>query len=42
LQQLAELTLVQARTDRYMQTVNLFLAVGGGVTNERHQMASTK
>jgi NodT family efflux transporter outer membrane factor (OMF) lipoprotein len=40
--QLAELTLVQARTDRYMQTVNLFLAVGGGVTNETHQMASAK
>jgi NodT family efflux transporter outer membrane factor (OMF) lipoprotein len=42
LQQLAELSLVQARTDRYMQTVNLFLAVGGGVTNEAHQMASAK
>ena len=42
LQQLAELSLVQARTDRYMQTVNLFLAVGGGVTDETHQMASAK
>jgi NodT family efflux transporter outer membrane factor (OMF) lipoprotein len=31
LQQLAELRLVQARTTRYRQTVNLFLATGGGV-----------
>jgi NodT family efflux transporter outer membrane factor (OMF) lipoprotein len=43
LQQLAELSLVQARTDRYMQTVNLFLAVGGGVVaDEAHQMALAK
>ncbi|MBD1550265.1 efflux transporter outer membrane subunit [Pseudomonas typographi] len=33
LQQLAEIQLVQARTQRYVQTVNLFLAVGGGITD---------
>ena len=32
LQQLAEIQLVQARTQRYVQTVNLFLAAGGGIT----------
>src|SRR6202022_2650617 len=32
LQQLAELQLVQARTQRYVQTVGLFLAAGGGIT----------
>ena len=32
LQQLAELQLVQARTQRYVQTVSLFLAAGGGIT----------
>jgi NodT family efflux transporter outer membrane factor (OMF) lipoprotein len=31
LQQLAELSLVQARTDRILQTVNLFVAAGGGL-----------
>ena len=30
LQELAEVSLVQARTERFIQTVNLFLAVGGG------------
>lgn len=32
LRQLAELGLVQARTERYLATVRLFLAVGGGVS----------
>ncbi|HEY0328315.1 MAG TPA: biotin/lipoyl-binding protein [Rhodopseudomonas sp.] len=32
LQQLAELSLVRAQTQRYTQTVNLFLAAGGGIT----------
>ena len=32
LQQLAGLSLVQARTDRFLQTVNLFVAAGGGIT----------
>ncbi|HTC11106.1 MAG TPA: efflux transporter outer membrane subunit [Acetobacteraceae bacterium] len=32
LQQLAELSLVQARTERFIQTVNLFVAAGGGLT----------
>jgi NodT family efflux transporter outer membrane factor (OMF) lipoprotein len=31
LQQLAGLSLVQARTDRLLQTVNLFVAAGGGI-----------
>jgi NodT family efflux transporter outer membrane factor (OMF) lipoprotein len=31
LRQLAELSLVQARTDRFLQTVNLFVAAGGGL-----------
>jgi NodT family efflux transporter outer membrane factor (OMF) lipoprotein len=31
LQQLAELSLVQARTERFLQTVNLFVAAGGGM-----------
>jgi len=31
LQQLAELSLVQARTERFVQTVNLFVAAGGGL-----------
>ena len=42
LQQLAELSLVQARTDRYMQTVNLFLAMGGGVTDGARQVAQAQ
>ncbi|MDB5707243.1 MAG: efflux system, outer rane lipoprotein NodT family [Sphingomonas bacterium] len=33
LQQLAELNLVQARTQRYVLTVTLFLAAGGGIAN---------
>jgi NodT family efflux transporter outer membrane factor (OMF) lipoprotein len=32
LQQLAQLNLVQARTQRYIETVKLFLAAGGGLT----------
>jgi outer membrane protein TolC len=31
LQQLAGLSLVQARTERFLQTVNLFVAAGGGL-----------
>ena len=31
LQQLAEIDLVQARAQRYVQTVDVFLAMGGGV-----------
>jgi len=31
LQQLADLSLVQARTERLLQTVNLFVAAGGGM-----------
>jgi outer membrane protein TolC len=31
LQLLAELSLVQARTERFLQTVNLFVAAGGGL-----------
>jgi len=31
LRQLADLSLVQARTDRLLQTVNLFVAAGGGL-----------
>jgi NodT family efflux transporter outer membrane factor (OMF) lipoprotein len=31
LQQLAELSLVQARTERFLQTVKLFVAAGGGL-----------
>jgi NodT family efflux transporter outer membrane factor (OMF) lipoprotein len=31
LQQLADLSLVQARTERFLQTVNLFVAAGGGL-----------
>ena len=42
LQQLAELSLVQAQTDRFIQTVNLFLAVGGGVAARVRQPAPQK
>jgi NodT family efflux transporter outer membrane factor (OMF) lipoprotein len=35
LQQLAELSLVQARTERFFQTVNLFVAAGGGLKDSR-------
>jgi NodT family efflux transporter outer membrane factor (OMF) lipoprotein len=40
LQQLAELGLVQARTQRYVQTVNLILATGGGLGDGRPEIAS--
>jgi NodT family efflux transporter outer membrane factor (OMF) lipoprotein len=42
LQQLAELSLVQAQTQRYVQTVNLFLAAGGGMTGAAQHVASAK
>jgi NodT family efflux transporter outer membrane factor (OMF) lipoprotein len=42
LQQLAELNLVQARTQRYVQTVNLFLAAGGGIADTAPRVASAK
>lgn len=35
LQQLAELSLVQTRTERFLQTVQLFVAAGGGLTAGR-------
>jgi outer membrane protein TolC len=35
LQQLAGLSLVQARTGRFLQTVNLFVAAGGGLERDR-------
>jgi NodT family efflux transporter outer membrane factor (OMF) lipoprotein len=35
LQQLAELSLVQSRTERFLQTVNLFVAAGGGLKASR-------
>jgi hypothetical protein len=34
LRQLAELGLVQARAQRYVDTIKLFLAAGGGLTGE--------
>jgi NodT family efflux transporter outer membrane factor (OMF) lipoprotein len=42
LQQLAELSLVQARTQRYIQTVRLFLATGGGLTDAPQLIATAK
>jgi len=42
LQQLAELNLVQARTQRYVGTVNLFLAAGGGIPDPALEVASAK
>jgi NodT family efflux transporter outer membrane factor (OMF) lipoprotein len=39
LQQLAELNLVQARAQRYVVTVNLFVAAGGGIADTSKQMA---
>jgi NodT family efflux transporter outer membrane factor (OMF) lipoprotein len=36
LQQLAELGLVQARTERIVRTVNLFVAAGGGLEASQH------
>jgi len=34
LHQLARIELIQARTQRYVQTVNLFVAMGGGVSDD--------
>jgi len=42
LQQLAEFNLVQARTQRYVQTVNLFLAAGGGIADAASRVASAR
>ena len=42
LEQLAELSLVQARTRRYTLTVNLFLASGGGLMDTTQQVAAAK
>ena len=39
LQQLAELNLVKARAQRYVVTVNLFVAAGGGLADTPKQMA---
>jgi NodT family efflux transporter outer membrane factor (OMF) lipoprotein len=39
LQQLAELNLVQTRAQRYVVTVNLFVAAGGGLADASKQMA---
>jgi NodT family efflux transporter outer membrane factor (OMF) lipoprotein len=39
LQQLAELNLVQARAQRYVVTVNLFVAAGGGMADTSKRMA---
>jgi len=40
LQQLAELGLVQARTQRYVQIINLFVATGGGLSDPQNGSAS--
>jgi outer membrane protein TolC len=42
LQQLAELNLVQARVQRYVATVNLFVAAGGGVANTSKRLAMAR
>jgi NodT family efflux transporter outer membrane factor (OMF) lipoprotein len=42
LQQLAELRLVQARTTRYVQTVSLFLATGGGIAESLSSPAGSE
>ena len=42
LQQLAELNLVKARTQRYVVTVNLFVAAGGGLSDTSKQMAMAR
>jgi NodT family efflux transporter outer membrane factor (OMF) lipoprotein len=42
LQQLAELNLVQARAQRYIVTVNLFVAAGGGIADTSKQMAMAR
>jgi outer membrane protein TolC len=39
LQQLAELNLVKARAQRYVVTVNLFVAAGGGLSDTLKQAA---
>jgi NodT family efflux transporter outer membrane factor (OMF) lipoprotein len=42
LQQLAELNLVQARAQRYVVTVNLFVAAGGGMADTSKRMAMAR
>jgi outer membrane protein TolC len=42
LQQLAELNLVKTRTQRYVVTVNLFVAAGGGLSDTSKQMATAR
>jgi NodT family efflux transporter outer membrane factor (OMF) lipoprotein len=42
LQQLAELNLVQARAQRYVVTVNLFVAAGGGLADTSKRMATAR
>jgi outer membrane protein TolC len=42
LQQLAELNLVQARAQRYVVTVNLFVAAGGGTPDTSKQVAMAR
>jgi NodT family efflux transporter outer membrane factor (OMF) lipoprotein len=42
LQQLAELNLVQARAQRYVVTVNLFVAAGGGTPDTSKQIAMAR
>jgi NodT family efflux transporter outer membrane factor (OMF) lipoprotein len=42
LQQLAELNHVQARAQRYVVTVNLFVAAGGGLADASKQMATAR
>jgi outer membrane protein TolC len=42
LQQLAELNLVKARAQRFVVTVNLFVAAGGGLADTSKQMAMAR
>jgi outer membrane protein TolC len=42
LQQLAELNLVKARAQRYVVTVNLFVAAGGGLADTSKQTAMAR
>ena len=42
LQQLAEFSLVQAQTQRYIKTINLFVAAGGGITDTDQRVASAR
>jgi outer membrane protein TolC len=42
LQQLAQLNLVQARAQRYVVTVNLFVAAGGGLSDTSKQVAMAR